>query len=93
MVDTNPSADESTFERPKGTGKRFSRIDVQRVEFAHPSLKDNQFKQNKDSFGAKANHDLLITRGKGFRVEKTKKKKGSYRGGNITTQVSSYKFE
>ena len=31
--------------------------------------------------------------GKSFRHEKTKKKRGSYRGGPIDTQVYSHKFE
>jgi hypothetical protein len=35
-------------------------------------------------YGAKASADLIVTRGAGFRKEKNKKKKGSYRGGNIT---------
>lgn len=45
------------------------------------------------SWGEKANHDLKYTRGKSFRHEKTKKKRGSYRGGQIDTKVHSIKFD
>lgn len=45
------------------------------------------------SYGFKAHQDLIVTRGKGFRHEKTKKKRGSYRGGTIDTGVHSIKFE
>lgn len=45
------------------------------------------------SWGEKANHDLKHTRGKSFRHEKTKKKRGSYRGGTIDMSVNSIKFE
>ncbi|KAJ3125739.1 hypothetical protein HK098_008261 [Nowakowskiella sp. JEL0407] len=38
-----------------------------------------------NSWGYKANKDLIVTRGKGFRTEKNKKKRGSYRGGTIDT--------
>lgn len=45
------------------------------------------------SWGEKANQDLKHTRGKTFRHEKTKKKRGSYRGGPIDTSVNSIKFD
>ena len=35
-------------------------------------------------YGAKASDDLIVTRGAGFRKEKNKKKRGSYKGGEIT---------
>ena len=35
----------------------------------------------------------LVTIGKSFRHEKTKKKRGTYRGGAIDTQVYSIKFD
>ena len=37
-----------------------------------------------DDYGAKASRDLIVTRGDGFRKEKNKKKRGSYKGGEIT---------
>jgi len=35
-------------------------------------------------YGSRASQDLIVTRGTGFRKEKNKKKRGSYRGGEIT---------
>ncbi|KAJ3738785.1 SRP40, C-terminal domain-containing protein, partial [Lentinula detonsa] len=45
-----------------------------------------------NDYGAKAHADLIVTRGAGFRKEKNKKKRGSYKGGNITMESHSYKF-
>ena len=45
------------------------------------------------SWGERANQDLKHTKGKSFRHEKTKKKRGSYRGGNIDIGVNSIKFD
>ena len=36
---------------------------------------------------------VMVCAGKSFRHEKTKKKRGSYRGGIIDTQVYSIKFD
>lgn len=47
----------------------------------------------KGCWGEKAAQDLKFTRGKSFRHEKTKKKRGSYRGGQINVGVNSIKFE
>ena len=49
--------------------------------------------QSRGSWGAKANHDLKHTAGKSFRHEKTKKKRGSYRGGNIDVGINSVAFD
>lgn len=47
-----------------------------------------------DGWGYKAQQILGQVRGKDFRHEKTKKKRGSYRGGTISSEaVYSYKFE
>lgn len=45
------------------------------------------------SWGERANKDLKHTRGKSFKHEKTKKKRGSYRGGAIDTSVNSIRFD
>ncbi|KAF8077747.1 SRP40, C-terminal domain-containing protein, partial [Lyophyllum atratum] len=37
-----------------------------------------------NDYGARAHEDLIVTRGAGFRKEKNKKKRGSYKGGEIT---------
>ncbi|KAG2147279.1 SRP40, C-terminal domain-containing protein, partial [Suillus cothurnatus] len=45
-----------------------------------------------NDYGSRAHQDLIVTRGAGFRKEKNKKKRGSYRGGEITMQSHSIKF-
>ncbi len=48
----------------------------------------------KGSWGERANKDLIVTQGKRFKHEKTKKKRGSYKGGSIdASQVCSVKFD
>jgi len=51
--------------------------------------------QNKggDAWGGKAAQVLGAVKGKNFRHEKTKKKRGSYRGGEIdSNSVNSFKY-
>lgn len=43
-------------------------------------------------YGYKAHLDMIVTKGKGFRNEKTKKKRGSYKGGQIDFESRSFKF-
>ena len=45
------------------------------------------------SWGEKASNDLIQTRGKTFRHEKNKKKRGSYSGGKIDMNSYSVKFD
>ncbi|EIW84807.1 hypothetical protein CONPUDRAFT_39225, partial [Coniophora puteana RWD-64-598 SS2] len=40
-----------------------------------------------NDYGERASKDLIVTRGQGFRKEKNKKKRGSYRGGEITVRA------
>uniref|UniRef100_A0A2S2NB17 Nucleolar and coiled-body phosphoprotein 1 n=1 Tax=Schizaphis graminum TaxID=13262 RepID=A0A2S2NB17_SCHGA len=59
-------------------------------------LLDNSLKAKKgqyENWGKKAALDLQYTKGKSFRHEKTKKKRGSYRGGQIDLGVNSIKFD
>lgn len=75
--------------------QHFRRVDPAQVEFLDEKLKSNAFSDKSGaagSYGEKAYRDLLHTRGKGFRQEKNKKKRGSYRGGAIDTSVHSIKF-
>ena len=76
--------------------ERFQRIKPEEVEFANEKLKDNRFVKkggaDESSYGYKAHVDLIKTRGKGFTKEKNKKKRGSYRGGQIDMQSHSFKF-
>ena len=46
-----------------------------------------------DGYGAKASGVLMQVQGKRFQHEKTKKKRGSYRGGSITLNSNSFKYE
>jgi len=46
-----------------------------------------------DGYGAKANKVLSSVRGKDFRHEKTKRKRGTYRGGSISMESNSFKYD
>ncbi|CUA69057.1 Nucleolar and coiled-body phosphoprotein 1 [Rhizoctonia solani] len=73
----------------------FSRIKADEVVYADPRLMNNSFDSKGgtiNDYGERASRDLIVTRGAGFRKEKNKKKKGSYRGGEITMQSHSIKF-
>lgn len=69
------------------------------AEIKDEQLLDNTYETHSarcgtESFGAKASEIMLQVRGKGFRHEKTKKKRGGYRGGLIDSNGSnSIKFE
>lgn len=63
-----------------------------------PRFLDNSYHAFRDGLGEgdwadKAASDFRTVKGKNFRHEKTKKKRGSYRGGKISTGVNSIKFE
>lgn len=73
----------------------FQRVKIDQVEFAHEKLQDNSYwaKDGADvGYGAKAQEVLGQVRGRDFRHEKTKKKRGSYRGGQIDLHSHSIKF-
>ncbi|KAD2394163.1 hypothetical protein R6Q59_013189 [Mikania micrantha] len=73
----------------------FQRVKIDQVEFAHEKLQDNSYwaKDGADiGYGAKAQEVLGQVKGRDFRHEKTKKKRGSYRGGQIDLQSHSIKF-
>ncbi|KAF8584087.1 hypothetical protein K439DRAFT_1346981 [Ramaria rubella] len=76
--------------KPRKSNTPFRRIKAETVEFYDERLKDNAFVSKGGStndYGARANQDLIVTRGDGFRKEKNKKKRGSYRGGEITVRI------
>ncbi|KAJ1676426.1 jun-like transcription factor, partial [Spiromyces aspiralis] len=83
--------------KQKTLNERFSRINEKEVVYADDRLKDNTFTGKNQGvegdYGYKAHLDLVVTRGKGFTKEKNKKKRGSYRGGKITTESHSIKFD
>ncbi|MED6207561.1 hypothetical protein PIB30_036890 [Stylosanthes scabra] len=79
----------------KSAKKAFQRVQVEKVQFADERLQDNSYwaKSGAESgYGAKAEEILGQVRGRDFRHEKTKKKRGSYRGGQIDLESHSVKF-
>ncbi|RHN64672.1 putative transcription factor interactor and regulator LisH family [Medicago truncatula] len=73
----------------------FQRVQVDKVEFVDERLQDNSYwaKDGAESgYGAKAEEILGQVRGRDFRHEKTKKKRGTYRGGLIDLHSHSVKF-
>ncbi|MCO5594093.1 hypothetical protein L7F22_048114 [Adiantum nelumboides] len=74
----------------------FKRVEVEKVSFSDPRLGDNSYWAKdgaEEGYGAKAQEVLGLVRGRDFRHEKTKKKRGSYRGGIIGLQSHSIKFD
>lgn len=79
---------------PRKTNERFQRVKSQNVE--PDFLVDNKYEAKarpNNDYGERAHRDLIVTRGSGFRKEKNKKKRGSYRGGEITLENHSIKFD
>ncbi|CAI8611086.1 unnamed protein product [Vicia faba] len=73
----------------------FQRVQVDKIEFVDERLQDNSYwaKGGAESgYGAKAEEILGQVRGRDFRHEKTKKKRGTYRGGVIDLNSHSVKF-
>ncbi|KAK1333519.1 hypothetical protein QTO34_005903 [Cnephaeus nilssonii] len=89
----------NTFPKRKKAEKRasspFRRIREEEIE-VDARVADNSFDAKRGAagdWGERANQVLKFTKGKSFRHEKTKKKRGSYRGGSISVQVNSIKFD
>ena len=79
------------------TTERFQRVKVTeelKKFMGDKRLLDNTYESTfgGGGWGAKASATLLRVRGKDFRHEKTKKKRGSYRGGKISMASASIKF-
>uniref|UniRef100_A0A5B7A6G3 Srp40 C-terminal domain-containing protein n=2 Tax=Davidia involucrata TaxID=16924 RepID=A0A5B7A6G3_DAVIN len=77
------------------TVNAFQRVRVDEVVFPDERLQDNSYWAKDGAeigYGAKAQEVLGQVRGRDFRHEKTKKKRGSYRGGQIDLQSHSVKF-
>ncbi|XP_059634566.1 uncharacterized protein LOC132276933 [Cornus florida] len=88
MKERNGSAEPKTV-------NAFQRVKVDEVEFADDRLQNNSYWAKGGAeigYGAKAQEVLGQVRGRDFRHEKTKKKRGSYRGGQIDLQSHSVKF-
>ncbi|XP_008794470.2 suppressor protein SRP40-like isoform X1 [Phoenix dactylifera] len=77
------------------TVNSFRRVKADDVQFADKRLQDNSYWAKAgadDGYGAKAQEILGQVRGRDFRHEKTKKKRGTYKGGQIDLQSYSIKF-
>ncbi|CAL5439053.1 unnamed protein product [Camellia sinensis] len=77
------------------TVNAFQRVKIDEVEFADERLQNNSYWAKDGAevgYGAKAQEILGQVKGRDFRHEKTKKKRGSYRGGQIDLQAHSIKF-
>ena len=75
--------------------KRFQRVNEENA-LKSAIVSDNRYEATfgSNGYGAKANEKLKYVRGKDFRHEKTKKKRGSYRGGTIDENaINSIDFE
>ncbi|WFD22433.1 jun-like transcription factor [Malassezia equina] len=97
---------ETVASRPKkkpAQGERFQRVKSDHVQFLDDRLRDMSYEAKASNegthtqsgagdWGARANADLIVTRGKAFTKEKNKKKRGSYRGGVIDQGSHSIKF-
>ncbi|KAJ3483917.1 hypothetical protein NLI96_g5999 [Meripilus lineatus] len=80
---------------PRKANTPFQRVKAENVTFLDERLKDNSFESRGAKFGdygERASKDLIVTRGAGFRKEKNKKKRGSYRGGDISMESHAIKF-
>ena len=80
---------------PYVAGKPFKRVKEEHVDYEDDRLRDNTFHSKRDSYGSKSYEDLRVTRGKGFRKQKTKKKRQQTHGGKIDNinAVNSYRFQ
>ncbi|CAN6335049.1 unnamed protein product [Urochloa humidicola] len=93
--DVKPSKRQKHSSEPK-TVTAFQRVKLEEVKFADERLQDNSYWAKggaETGYGAKAQEVLGQVRGRGFRHEKTKKKRGTYRGGQIDLQTHSIKFD
>ncbi|KRZ59456.1 Serine/threonine-protein kinase GCN2 [Trichinella nativa] len=69
-----------------GKPSPFRRVSASKNDLDEP-FRDNSFKSKYDEWGKKAYETFSTVKGKSFRKEKTKKKRGTYRGGRIDPNV------
>ncbi|KAH8738629.1 hypothetical protein FG386_000624 [Cryptosporidium ryanae] len=100
VIDVNVDNDESQYVSAS-IQHRFKRIDENKYKdkLSDNRLSDNsywnmrKYSSHSDDFASKAAFELGQVRGKGFRQEKAKKKRCSWKGnGTISTGVSSIQF-
>eukprot|EP01126_Amoeba_proteus_P037153 TRINITY_DN3813_c0_g2_i1.p2 TRINITY_DN3813_c0_g2~~TRINITY_DN3813_c0_g2_i1.p2 ORF type:complete len:122 (+),score=33.35 TRINITY_DN3813_c0_g2_i1:487-852(+) len=76
----------------KGTNspvERFQRIKTDSTQFIDRRLANNSFSSKGETWGASAAYTLGKVKGDRFRHEKTKKKRGTYKGSGIDLQPKS----
>lgn len=81
---------------PRTSGEAFRRVDPEIWSKEIVSgLEDNSYEKcfGSEGYGAKASQVLKQVRGKDFRHEKTKRKRGNYRGGSISLESKSFKYD
>ncbi|KRY57391.1 Eukaryotic translation initiation factor 2-alpha kinase 1 [Trichinella britovi] len=71
-----------------GKPSPFRRVSASKNDLDEP-FRDNSFKSKYDEWGKKAYETFSTVKGKSFRKEKTKKKRGTYRGGRIDPNLIS----
>ena len=93
MVDGSLVSVNVNFKQNKKAPSPFRRVKLDKSDVGQ-GLNDNSFKSKggKDKFGQKAFESFAGVSGKNFRKEKSKKKKGTYSGGQINTEINSIKF-
>jgi len=80
----------------KQPGIPFRRVKVEEAVYDHDALKDNSYLRIAEAgndFGMKAHSVLSVEKGKGFRTNKNKLKKKSYRGSIDINAQHSFKFD
>lgn len=97
-MDTTPNKrqqNNNTSPRLSGGAAAFRRVTEEWSDEIITGLEDNSYiKQfGEEGYGAKANKVLATVKGKDFRHEKTKRKRGNYRGGSITLASNSFKYD
>ena len=79
-----------------GSGDRFRRVDAANTDTSGVSGSDNSWdalRAKGHTYADKAQERLGAVKGKNFRKEMTKAKRGTYRGGEIDMAVNSIKFQ
>ncbi|KAK9839972.1 hypothetical protein WJX74_001316 [Apatococcus lobatus] len=77
-----------------GGGRAFQRVKAEEWIGKQGAINNSyQATFGEEGWGAKAQQVLGQVRGKDFRHEKTKKKRGTYKGGQIDSKVNSFKYD
>jgi len=87
-AETSQNSEGKKEKKEKGVN-RFQRIDSSKIKVADRLADNSYYAKGGESWGAKAQQDFGVVKGDRFRHEKTKKKRGSYRGGPISMAVLS----